>query len=54
MDMLADTGLGFTREEANHNLDNNQRPDLMATNIVDGKSNSPERLRRWHDAKIGV
>jgi ribosomal protein L18E len=38
-DMLADTGLGFTKEEANHNLDNNQRPDVMAANIVEGKSN---------------
>jgi hypothetical protein len=36
--MLADTGLGFKKEEANHNLDNNQRPDVMAANIVDGKS----------------
>jgi hypothetical protein len=38
-DMLADTGMGFTKEEANHNLDNNQRADVMAANIVDAKSN---------------
>jgi hypothetical protein len=38
-DMLADAGMGFKKEEANHNLDNNQRPDVMAANIVDGKSN---------------
>jgi ribosomal protein L18E len=37
--MLADAGMGFKKEEANHNLDNNQRPDVMAANIVDGKSN---------------
>ena len=37
--MFAAAGLGFRKEEANHNLDNNQRPDIMAANIVDGKSN---------------
>jgi hypothetical protein len=34
-DVLADAGMGFKKEEA-HNLDNNQRPDVMAAN---GKSN---------------
>jgi hypothetical protein len=34
--MLADAGMGFKKEEANHDLDNNQRPDVI---IVDGKSN---------------
>ena len=38
-DMFAAAGLGYRKEEANYNLDNNQRPDIMAANIVDGKSN---------------
>ena len=38
-DMFAAAGLGHRKKEANHNLDNNQRPDVMAANIVDGKSN---------------
>ena len=38
-DMYADAGLGYRKEEANYNYDNNQRPDVMAANIVNGKSN---------------
>jgi len=37
-DMFAAAGLGYRKEEANHNLDNNQRPGIVAANIVDGKS----------------
>ena len=38
-DMFAAAGFGYRKEEANHNLNNNQRPDVMAAKIVDGKSN---------------
>ena len=35
--MLAADGLGYWKEEANHNLDNNQWPqDVMAPSIVNG------------------
>ena len=37
--MLVAAGLGYRKEEANHNFDNNQRPDVMAPNTVDRKPN---------------